>query len=67
MSSLNVGDLVTAHVIGIHPMLVRIAVGDQPGVIRGSAATRVTVGMVIKARITQTDVGGRFEATLVHP
>jgi hypothetical protein len=63
---MNVGDLVTARVIDVRPLLVRIVAEDQSGVIRGSAAGEVSVGQRIKVRITESNVGGRFEATLVR-
>ncbi len=63
---MNVGDVVTARVIGVGPLLARIVAADQPGVIRGSAAGNLTVGQRIKAQITETNVGGRFEAKLIH-
>lgn len=63
---MNVGDLVTARVIDVRPLLVRIIAEDQSGVIRGSAASEVRVGQRIKVRITAPNTDGRFEATLVH-
>lgn len=63
---MNVGDLVTARVIGTGPLLARIVADDQPGVIRGSAANSLTVGQRIKVRVNELNVGGRFEASLIH-
>lgn len=63
---MNVGDLVTARVIGVGPLLARIVADDQSGVIRGSAAKSLTVGQMIKVLITEPNVGGRFEASLIH-
>lgn len=63
---MEVGDLVTARVIGVGPALARIVADGRPGVIRGGAAAKLSAGQIIKARVTQPNVGGRFEATLVH-
>lgn len=64
---LKVGDVVPCRVVDIRPMLVRLTAIKQQrqGVVRGSAASRVTVGQNVHVQILDPDVGGRFEATLV--
>ena len=64
---LKVGDLVACRVTDIKPMLIRLTAISQQrlGVVRGSAASRVSVGQHVHVRILDPDVGGRFEATLI--
>lgn len=63
---MNVGDVVTARVTRVSGMLATIVADSRPGVIRGGAARQLREGQVIKVHITETNVGGRFEATLIH-
>ena len=59
------GELTTCVVFDIRPMLVRVTARGQSGVIRGSAASRVSVGQRLHIRIIEPNVGGRFEAALI--
>ena len=63
-SSFGVGDLVSATVTRVQPLLVLLSAHGRSGVIRGGAYEKVKVGDRVIVRVTETD--GRFEATLVH-
>jgi len=63
-SSFGVGDLVSATVTRVQPLLVLLDAHGRSGVIRGGAYEKVKAGDRVVVQVTKTD--GRFEATLVH-
>jgi len=63
-SSFGVGDLVSATVTRVQPLLVLLDAHGRSGVIRGGAYEKVKAGDRVVVQVTKTD--GRFEANLVH-
>ncbi|HYI54269.1 MAG TPA: hypothetical protein VEX57_09890 [Microlunatus sp.] len=63
-SSFGVGDLVSATVTRVQPLLVLLDAHGRSGVIRGGAYEKVKTGDRVVVQVTKTD--GRFEANLVH-
>jgi hypothetical protein len=59
------GELGVCVVTDLRPLLARVALRGQPGVIRGSVAARSSVGDRLKIRVTEANVGQRFEAVLL--
>jgi hypothetical protein len=59
------GELAVCTVFDIRPSLVRVTLRGQSGVIRGGAAARCSVGDHLKIRVTEANVGQRFEAVLL--